>query len=139
MVVCLFRLTVSTETKDHLDSLKKCFLHGKKFLQSITENQRKTFNQVPNKNWTDIVLVAKINSLQRLPHYTFQLTLRNPAENQRQMHEQGNIDRLVRNETKHIAGHNFLICCSSDLKQKVEALSTPGSRCICLIAAGPLL
>lgn len=55
------------------------------------------------------------------------------------MDEQGNIDCLVRNETKHIAGHSFLICCSSDLKQKVEALSTPGSRCICLIATGPLL
>lgn len=29
---------------------------------------------------TDVVLVAEVNSLEGLPHYAFQLTLRNPGK-----------------------------------------------------------
>lgn len=62
------------------------------------------------------MLVAKVNSLQRLPHYTFQLTLRYPTEDQRQSTK--NTDYCKRNETKQFTRHIFLICYSSDLKKK---------------------
>lgn len=39
---------------------------------------------------TDIVLVAKVNSLEGLPHYTFQLTLGYPTKD-REKHK----DRLI--------------------------------------------
>lgn len=70
--------------------------------------------------YTDIVLVAEVNGLQSLPHYTLQLSLRYPAENKRQR----NTDCSKRNKT-----HVFLIYYSSNFKTDAvlyTALSSPG-------------
>lgn len=48
----------------------------------------KALCEVPTFCDTDIVLVAKVNSLEGLPHYTFQLTLGYPAKD-REKHKDG--------------------------------------------------
>lgn len=63
------------------------------------------------------MLVAKVHSLQSLPHYTLQLSLGHPAEDRRQR----NIDCCERNKTQTY----FLIYYSSRFKKRSGALRGP--------------
>lgn len=71
------------------------------------------------------MFVAKVDSLQRLPHYTFQLSLRHPADNERQRHIHG----CNRNKQNQFTSRVFLIYYSSYFKKEVvlyTALLSPG-------------
>lgn len=81
----------------------------------------RALNQATDIKYTDIVLVAKVHSLQRLPHYTFQLSLRYPAEN----NGQRNIDCSQKNKTKPIYKSRFPHLLFQSFLKRIAALKSP--------------
>lgn len=75
----------------------------------------KALCEVPTFHDTDIVFVAKVNSLEGLPHYTFQLTLGYPTKD-REKHKDGLII-ATRWKQSQFNSHNLFCDFSGNLKK----------------------